>query len=302
MKLEQLRVLDTIVAQGSFRKASEILFKSQPALSQAIKNLEEETGLILLSREGYRPVLTSAGQAFYRQARVVLDQMQTLSTLVDTLAARQEPEVRLSVTATCPLGPLLSVIGDVKDAYPATDIRLVSDAMGGSAERLMAGKTELIVATLDGLLAEAVRAIPYTTVNIVPVAHADYGPARSHTRLSNAQMRPYVQVVVAGTGQGPYDQSRDVVPDGLRWTVSDFAAKKEIILAGMGWGGLPEHMITEELASNALIPLNLEGYPVRRSQLHVIRRRESALGVVANALWEKLSQASTATETSMARQ
>lgn len=82
-----------------------------------------------------------------------------------------------------------------------------------------------------------------------------------------------------------------MIPDGLRWTVSDFAAKKEIVIAGMGWGGLPEHSITEELETGVLVPLNLEGYPVRRSQLHVIRRREGALSVVANALWERLSRA-----------
>jgi DNA-binding transcriptional LysR family regulator len=102
-------------------------------------------------------------------------------------------------------------------------------------------------------------------------------------------MRPYVQVVVAGTGQGQYDQSRDVVPESLRWTVSDFAAKKEIVLARMGWGGLPEHLIARELEAGELVTLDLKGYPIRRSQLHLVRRREGALGVVAHELWERLS-------------
>ncbi|AHI32396.1 MULTISPECIES: LysR family transcriptional regulator [unclassified Marinobacter] len=289
MKLEQLRVLDAIVTQGSFRKASEVLYKSQPALSQAIKSLEEETGLTLLSRESYRPVLTPAGKAYYRQARGVLDQVQALKELAGKLSASQEAEVRLSVSVTCPLGNLLSVIGELKEAYPATDIRLMSDAMGGSAERLMAGEVDFIIATMDGLSTEAVHASPYTAVNIIPVAHPGYGPASSRKRLSNAEMRPYVQVVVAGTGQGQYDQSRDVVPESLRWTVSDFAAKKEIVLARMGWGGLPEHLIARELEAGELVTLDLKGYPIRRSQLHLVRRREGALGVVAHELWERLS-------------
>ena len=289
MKLEQLRALDAIVTQGSFRKASEILYKSQPALSQAIKSLEEETGLQLLSRESYRPTLTAKGKAFYRQARVVLDQMQSLKELTSKLSTSQEAEICISVSATCPLNNLLVVIGELKQLYPATDIRLLSDAMGGSAERLMEGDADLIIASMDGLSAEAIFAVPYTTVNIVPVAHPDYGLSHSGKRLSNAELRSYVQVVVSGTGQGRYEQTRDVVPDGLRWTVSDFAAKKEIIVAGMGWGGIPEHMIAEELEQGLLVPLNMESYPVRRSQLQVIRRRESALGTVANALWERLT-------------
>ena len=90
MKLEQLRVLDAIVTQGSFRKASEVLYKSQPALSQAIKSLEEETGLTLLSRESYRPVLTPAGKAYYRQARGVLDQVQALKELAGNILTMQD--------------------------------------------------------------------------------------------------------------------------------------------------------------------------------------------------------------------
>lgn len=295
MKLDQLRVLDAIVTQGSFRQAAESLHKSQPALSQAIKTLEADTGLSLLSRDSYRPCLTPAGKAFYRQARIVLDEVQALATLAGKLSASQEAEVRLSVSATCPLQPVLVAIGEVKQAYPATDVHLIADAMGGSGERLMAGSADLIIASRDGLAAEAIHAVPYTTVNIIPVASPDYGPAQSSARLSNAQMQSYVQVVVAGTGQGAWAQSRDVIPDALRWTVSDFAAKKEIILANMGWGGMPEHLISSELASGQLVALNLEGYPTRHSQLQVIRLRETALGVVGNALWERLTSHHAAT-------
>ncbi|HCB41772.1 MAG TPA: LysR family transcriptional regulator [Pseudomonas sp.] len=291
MKLDQLRVLDGIVTQGSFRKAAEVLHKSQPALSQAIKNLEEEAGLCLLSRDSYRPELTPAGRAFYRQARAVLDQMQALKALANRLSATQEPLVRLSVSATCPLDEVLAAIGELKQAFPATDIRLISDAMGGSAERLMAGEADLVIASADGLPAEAIVAAPYTVVDIIPVAHPDYPPARTGKRLSNAEMNSYVQVVVAGTGQGRFEQTRDVVPDGMRWTVSDFATKKQIIATGMGWGGMPEHLVAAELKAGTLVPLSLEGYPVRRSQLLVMRRREGTLGLVANALWDRLTLA-----------
>ena len=289
MKLEQLRILDAIVTHGSFRKASEAIYKSQPALSQAIKSLEDETGLALLSRQRYRPELTAQGKAFYRQARVVLDQMQSLSQLVDKLSAEQEAEVRLSVSATCPLRPILPLIDALRTEFPATSVRLMSHVMGGGAEQLMSANADIVIATLDGLSPEAIVATPYTTVNIIPVARPGYIPSASQQRLSNAEMRPYTQVVVSGTGQGSFDHSRDLVPDALQWTVPDFAAKKEIIAAGMGWGGLPEHLIETELASGELIPLNLAGYPVRRSQLQVIRRRDGNFGIVANALWEQLT-------------
>ncbi len=61
MTFEQLRVLHAIVSEGTFRRAAETLFKSQPALSTMMKNLEAEVGFELLSRDQYRPSLTAQG-------------------------------------------------------------------------------------------------------------------------------------------------------------------------------------------------------------------------------------------------
>ncbi|MBZ0331394.1 LysR family transcriptional regulator [Halomonas sp. ANAO-440] len=288
MKLEQLRVLQAIVTAGTFRGAAAILHKSQPALSQMLKTLEEEIGVTLLSREGYRPTLTPAGEVFYRQANLVLEQVQELGHLAEQLAAHQEPKVVLAVTATCPLAPLLAVVSRIGQCFPATHIRLSTEAMGGAAERLMNGEADIVISTMDGLSADSVEALSYTTVTIVPVARPDYGPARIPGQISNAQMRTFVQVILAGTGDGAFEQSRDVLPDGLRWTVSDMAAKKEVILAGMGWGGLPEHLVRGEILSGDLVPLDLAGFPVRCSQLHLIRQRSRSTGVVANTIWGAL--------------
>ena len=78
MTYEQLVVLHAIVAQGTFRGAAEQLNKSQSAISHMLKKLEDEIDITLLSREEYRPKLTSKGEVFYRQATRVMQQMQQL--------------------------------------------------------------------------------------------------------------------------------------------------------------------------------------------------------------------------------
>jgi DNA-binding transcriptional LysR family regulator len=79
-----------------------------------------------------------------------------------------------------------------------------------------------------------------------------------------------------------------LLPGGLRWTVSDFAAKKEVLLAKLGWGGLPTHMIEDELARGELVALNVEGYQKRESHLFQMRKRDSDVGIVAQSIWEQL--------------
>jgi DNA-binding transcriptional LysR family regulator len=80
-----------------------------------------------------------------------------------------------------------------------------------------------------------------------------------------------------------------LLPGGLRWTVSDFAAKKEILLAQMGWGGMPAHMIRGELKNGELIPLSIESYPPRQSHLFQIRKRDRDVGIVAQSIWDHLT-------------
>ena len=67
--------------------------------------------------------------------------------------------------------------------------------------------------------------------------------------------------------------------------MSDFEAKKSIIKAGLGWGGIPEHMMQDELASGALVPLNVDGFPPRHTEIFAIRRRDQPMGKVMTAIW-----------------
>lgn len=289
MKHDQLAALEAIVATGTFRGAAERLHKSQSAVSHAIRLLEEELELELFSREAYRPVLTTAGEVFYREAARVLGQMQGLRRTAARLRAREEPEVTLAISATMALDPLLPVLAEIGARHPATHLRLRMEMMGGPLARLMEGQADLALATLDGVPLDEVEAEPFSEVVIRPVASPALALPGQGRALSLAEMQGFVQVVTAGSGTGAYEQSRDLLPGGLKWTVSDLEAKKKVILAGLGWGGLPDHMTEVERATGQLISLELERFPQRRSVLYKMRRRSEAPGVVAEALWQALS-------------
>ncbi len=298
MTYEQLLALQAIVREGTFRGAAERLHKSQSAVSHMLKKLEEDIGFLLLSREAYRPQLTAEGEIFYRQATRAIEQMQQLRTTAQNLTAKHEASVSLAVTATYPLSPVLNVIGQIRKEYPATDIKLSRENMAGPLERLLAQQADIIIATMDGIPVDQVEAISFASVTIMPVAHPDFEAAQSPQMKSIQDMQRHTQIIVADSSSGTVSQSRDLLPGGLRWTVSDFAAKKEILLAGQGWGGLPTHMIDAELANGSLVPLNVEGYPPRHSQLYLIRRRNSDSGIVSQAIWQQLSEKSTHTAAS----
>lgn len=66
----------TVVEEKSFSGASRKLFLSQPNLSKQVSLLEKELGVTLFDRTGYRPVLTDAGEIFYKECKKIQKQFE----------------------------------------------------------------------------------------------------------------------------------------------------------------------------------------------------------------------------------
>ena len=292
MTLDQLVALEAIVATGTFRAAADRLHKAQSAVSHQIRKLESELGFDLFSRDEYRPRLTSEGEVFFRETARVLEQVRSLKSVAAGMRGAQEPMVSIAMTATMSLDPILNILGEIGRAYPGTHIRVATEMMGGPLARLMEGEADMIVAGLEGAPIDEVDTLPIGTITIRPVASPDFPAAQRTGIRSRREMQVYTQVIVSGTGGLDFDQSRDVLSGGQRWTVSDFEAKKSVIKAGLGWGGIPEHLMEAELQSGELVPLTVEGYPPRHTEIFAIRRRDQVLGRVMSDIWLALGDCS----------
>src|SRR5262249_11297301 len=123
---------------------------------------------------------------------------------------------------------------------------------------------------------------------VPPSAAADPPLARGGTPLPPALRRAHPQIVLRDSGHDPGAPSLNVLEGGVRWSVTDVTAKRDVILAGMGWGGLPEHVVADALGSRVLVRLEVPEFEVRTMELFAMRRRDRPHGVVAQALWEAL--------------
>ena len=82
MTLQQLNDAIAIAETGSFNRAAERLYITQPSLTSAIKELERELGVILFNRSGKGATLTAEGVSFLPYARSVIMQYQNLLDLL----------------------------------------------------------------------------------------------------------------------------------------------------------------------------------------------------------------------------
>lgn len=124
MLLRHIRYLTAVVDHGSFTRAAHALHVSQPALSQQIKDLEDQLGAQLLDRSGRQVRVTDRGAVFLRYARHVLEQLDEAARAVQDVDDLSSGSLRLGVTQTVAnylIGPLVLRF---RQLYPGIDVSI----------------------------------------------------------------------------------------------------------------------------------------------------------------------------------
>lgn len=286
MTLEQLKMLVKIADAGGILAAADSLNRTQPTVSVAIRKLEDELGVALLARDSYRASLTAAGAKLCQQARAILKQSEILTEMARHLSQGNEPEIRIAVEASCPLSPLLEVLGNCEKKFPTTQFNLMGETLWGALEKLQAGEADLAISPWfeENLQFES---FPITTATLVTVAAPQFRATFKKATLALDDLKDSVQVVVRDSSRAPRNQSFGYLAESRHWHVTDHLTKKEIILAGMGWGRLHEHLIADELADGRLVPLTIANYVTRMEvKICVARMMGKPAGPVGMTLWE----------------
>ncbi len=287
MTPDQIEAFVSVATEGSFTRAAGLLHKSQSAVSK----LERELGVVLFDRAEYRATLTDAGRSVLERALGVLERTRELEAFGRALAGKHEPAVHLAIDAITPLPLVLGVLRTIGKVFPDVRLELSTEHMGGASEALEEGRVQLAITSRASLEPRAIETERLTMIAIVPVVHREHPLARAGRPTPVGSLREHPQIVLSDSARRTFSPSINVIDGGLRWNVSDLAAKKEIILAGMGWGGLPGHLVQAELRRGTLLELSVREFHAPSIALHLARRRDRAVGVVARALWTRLLEA-----------
>ena len=109
LDLPALRAFAAVCAEGSMTLAARRLGRTQSAVSQGIRQLEEMLGTVLLDRSQRPLALTPAGRLLHRRAAPIVDEVQALITVVRQAGSRKLPELRLGIvdSLAATVGPSL---------------------------------------------------------------------------------------------------------------------------------------------------------------------------------------------------
>lgn len=268
--LEQARTLDAFAKAGTLQAAAKALHKAHSAVLYALKQLEAQTGLTLFDRSGYRTKLTAAGEEVLRHCRALLDAEASLVAACEELASGWEPVLRVVFDAIVPLSPVLEVVRALKDAKAPTRVQLSVDSLSGVEARFEAEKAQVMISVLPPRL-EGLTVVPLPKLKARLVAHQAHPLARLKRGLTREELAQHVLLTVRGSDPR-LQLSTAQLDEQSTVHLSDFHAKKAAILAGLGFGWLPDWLIEAELARGELKPLALPQGSVHAFEPRLLHR------------------------------
>ena len=284
MTLEQIITVEAIVSQGSFKAAADYLHKSQPSISMAIKKLEDEYQLNLFSRDEYRPTLTAEGKIFFQKAKSLLKEYRELKALAQQMNQGIEVELRISIDAVSPVSFILKFLKKFFAEHPKTKLQISFEVLHGTIERLIDGDVDLAITPMYESAA-SFKALKLTTVRMVPVISTQLIKG---IKVTDDFLRSYNQVILPDSSRHTPKKSTGILEGGKNINISDIYFKKELIVQGLGWGGLPYDLIKSELTSKKVIILKTTSIKERELDIYIIRNPQRAMGPVMKELWNNL--------------
>lgn len=253
---DQLSVFLTVVETGSFAAAGRRLHRATSAISYAIANAELQLGVALFDREKTRkPTLTDAGRAVLAKARAVAAGMDDLRACVSGLLEGLEAEVSFAVDVMFPTERLTRVVKAFDARFPTVKLRLHVEALGAVPQLVSSGGATLAIGGGLHIAERGLTLLHAGSVAMLPVASPAHPLARKSS-IAAGEARRYRQLVL--TVRSPYAEGSNVgVFAEDVWHLADLGAKHALLLAGLGWGSMPEPMIAADLASGRLVRLVL---------------------------------------------
>jgi DNA-binding transcriptional LysR family regulator len=146
--IEKLTAFKALAETGSFSRAAEKLFRTQPAISQAIRSLEEELGEPLFARQGRNSCLTQAGRIFLIHVEEAFEALEQGRHRVNALKELKTGELTISTSDTTAFYILPDVLKKFRDQYPGIDVRIQCKPSPESSEQVAAREADIGIVTL----------------------------------------------------------------------------------------------------------------------------------------------------------
>lgn len=292
MTFEDLRVFCTVAAERSFSRAARKLRRTQPAVSQAIRRLEQAAGERLIDRSSRDGTLTDAGQTLLEYGGRLLHLADEASQALGAL--REVRKGRILIGANdAGVYPLLPLIAEFRKEHPdiVIDVRRVTSRQ--MAQEVLLRSIDLGVLTFNPPERE-LQSVVVATDELVVLVRPDHPLARKAQITLEEFGR---QAVIAHNDPSPtrdqvlraYEQRH--APLNIKLALPSLDGIKRTVTMGLGVALLPRRCAQDEIDRGDFVAIRVPELQVPR-QVRLVARRDSGLSHAARAFLDLARRAS----------
>lgn len=258
VSLDQLRAFVAAADAGSFSAAARKLLRVQSVVSDLVSGLEGQIGVPLFDRVGRYPTLTAQGTVLLVDARGILDGVDGMKARAKGMAGGLEPELSVVMDVFLPLAAVTEAAKEFRTRFPRTPLRLYVEALGGAYQPVLDGRAGLGIVGPLPTIPPSLAAERLMGVAFVMVAAREHPLASFAGPIPREALAQHVQLVLTDRSSLSAGLEFGVMSP-QTWRLADLFAKHAFILNGLGWGGMPVHVVEADLAAGRLVKLPIEG-------------------------------------------
>nr|MBO2477402.1 LysR family transcriptional regulator [Bacillota bacterium] len=148
MLLEQLITFCTVVDEGGFTRAAEVLGLSQPAVTKQVKSLEKELRAVLLTRSGRRVNLTPAGEIVYSYARRIIHTIEECQGALANLTTPGYGRLTIGAVSTVAIFTLPEVLSAFVKQQPLVTVHVRTGTIDQVLTMVLRNEMDLGIVTV----------------------------------------------------------------------------------------------------------------------------------------------------------
>jgi DNA-binding transcriptional LysR family regulator len=256
ISIDQIEALDAVARLGTFQKAADELGKGHSAVIYLLKTLEEEVGLKLLDRSGYRSQMTEEAKILLQYFKRILNSRDDIELLCKKLRDSWEPNISLVYDGVIDFEIISDVLLILQKSEIPTEIKVSAAYLDEVEKRFTSEDSDLMLTILPNQQLKG-PAINLRPIDMHLVAHKDHSMNKDEKILSVEDLNRHMYISVRGSIAG-LGLSTEQLEFSSSIIVNDFHSKKSAIAKGLGFGWMPRYLIHRELESGQFTSVKTE--------------------------------------------
>ncbi len=271
--LDQLRILKAIAQEGSFKRAADSLYVSQPAVSLQVQNLERQLDVPIFDRGGRRAQLTEAGHLLLSYGEKILSLCQETCRAIEDLQNLQGGTLIVGASQTTGTYLLPKMIGLFRQKYPDVAVQLHVHSTRRTAWSVANVQIDLAIigGEIPAELGESLKTIPYAEDELALILPTSHPFAKLETiQKEDLYKLQFIALDSQSTIRKVIDQvlarcNIDTRRFKLEMELNSIEAIKNAVQSGLGAAFVSTSAIAKELQMGVLHQTPIQDVVVRRT-------------------------------------